>query len=97
MRRFDAGCLDLLTPTPIFTLKFCLPDEGSDLDELAERLGAGGCDGALLGLGQPGRIALEFTREAGSAQDAMVSALADVRRASPGAKLIEAAPEPGLP
>jgi hypothetical protein len=48
-----------------FTLKYRLPEQESDLDALAERLGSGGGD-ALLGLGQPGRLALEFTRDAGS-------------------------------
>ena len=48
----------------VFTLKFQLSDEDSDHDEIVERLGAAGCDDALVGVGQPGRIALEFTREA---------------------------------
>ena len=46
-----------------------------------------------LAVGQPGRIALEFTREAAGAQAALVSALGDVKRAVPSAKLIEAAPD----
>src|SRR5439155_384770 len=58
-----------------------------------ERLGAAGCDDALVGIGQPGRIALEFTREAHSAEAALVSALTDVKRAIPSARLIEAAPD----
>ena len=49
-----------------FTLKYRLPEQESDLDALAERLGSGGGGDALLGLGQPGRLALEFTRDAGS-------------------------------
>ncbi len=58
-----------------------------------ERLGEAGCDDALVGIGQPGRLALAFTREAPSAQAAMRSALADVKRAIPEARLIEAAPD----
>jgi predicted DNA-binding transcriptional regulator AlpA len=77
----------------VFTLKFQLSEEDCDHDDLLERLGAAGCDDALVGVGQPGRIALEFTREAGSAEAALVSALADVKRAIPSAKLIEAAPD----
>ena len=36
---------------------------------------------------------MEFSREAGSAKIALFSALEDVKRAVPGAKLIEAAPD----
>ncbi|MDN5850571.1 MAG: DNA-binding protein, partial [Nitrococcus sp.] len=43
--------------------------------------------------GQPGRLALEFTREAADAEAAVRSALADVRRAVPTARLVEAAPD----
>lgn len=48
---------------------------------------------ALVGIGQPGRLALEFTRDADSADAAVRSALADVRSAVPSAKLIEVAPD----
>jgi predicted DNA-binding transcriptional regulator AlpA len=76
-----------------FTLKYQLSDEDGDHDEIVERLGAAGCDDALVGVGQPGRIALEFTREADSAEAALLSALADVKRAVPSARLIEAGPD----
>ena len=76
-----------------FTLKYQLGDDAGDVDALLERLGAAGCTDALVGIGQPGRLALEFTREAASAEAAMHSALADVRRAAPSARLIEAAPD----
>jgi len=76
-----------------FTLKYQLADDDRDADELVERLGEGGCDDALPGIGQPGRLALEFTREAGNADTAVRSALADVRRAIPSATLIEVAPD----
>ena len=72
----------------IFTLKYQLADDDRDADGLVERLGAGGCDDALVGIGQPGRLALEFTREADNADAAVRSALADVRRAIPSATLI---------
>jgi hypothetical protein len=67
------------------------------VNDLVERLGEAGCDDALVGIGQPGRIALNFTREADSAQQAFISALEDVRRAIPDAELIEAKPGPGGP
>ncbi|WP_246766724.1 DNA-binding protein, partial [Bordetella pertussis] len=77
----------------LFTLKYQLADADSDLDALVERLGEAGCDDALVGMGLPGRLVLEFTREADSAEAAVRSALADVRRAMPTAALIEAAPD----
>ena len=78
----------------IFTLKYQLADHDSDLDALVERLGAAGCDDALVGVGQPGRLALEFSREADSAEEAVRTALADVKNAVPSARLIEASPDP---
>lgn len=76
-----------------FTLKYQLPDRSYDPDTLMERLGAAGCDDALVGVGQAGRVALEFTREAESAHAAFMSALADVKRAIAQAHLIEAVPD----
>lgn len=76
-----------------FTLKYQLADEDCDMDALVERLGEAGCGDALAGIGLPGRLALEFTREASDAGSAVRSALADVRRAIPSARLIEAAPD----
>jgi len=76
-----------------FTLKYQLSPPDDNLDEIAERLGAGGCDDALAGVGLPGRLALMFTREAPSARDAILSALADVRRIAADARLIEATPD----
>lgn len=76
-----------------FTLKYQLTDDDGDPDALVERLGEAGCDDALVGIGQPGRLALEFTREAANAEEAVRSALADVRRAVPSTRLIEVAPD----
>lgn len=76
-----------------FILKYQLADDDRDPDALVERLGEAGCDDALVGIGQPGRLALEFTREAADAATAVRSALADVRSAVPSAKLIEVAPD----
>lgn len=73
-----------------FDLRFRL--EGSALggDDMAGRLAAAGCEDCLVGIGQPGRLGLHFTREADSMEAAVESALADVRRALPGAVLDEA-------
>lgn len=77
----------------VFTLKYQLCAKDVRRDALAERLGAAGCDDALIGTGQPPRIVLEFARAAVDADAAMSSALADVRRALPEARLIEAGPD----
>jgi len=76
-----------------FTLKFSLPDTGVDPGSYIEALGAAGCDDALVGVGLNGRVALNFTREADSAFEAVSSAITDVKRAIPGAKLVEATPD----
>lgn len=75
-----------------FTLKFALPD-GIDAEALEAVLFDSGCDDALLGIGQKGRLALSFTREAESAGQAVDSAISDVRRAVPQARLVEATPD----
>lgn len=77
----------------IFTFKYRLPASETDMDVLVERLGEAGCDDAVVGIGLPGRLAIEFTREGVSAEAAMQAALDDVRRAVPGADLIEASPD----
>jgi len=77
----------------LFTLTYLLPAEDCDPDELIERLGAAGCDDALIGSGLVGRLALEFTREAESAEAALFSALSDIKRIIPGARLVEASPD----
>ncbi|MGF6531537.1 MULTISPECIES: helix-turn-helix transcriptional regulator [Paraburkholderia] len=76
-----------------FTLKYQLTAADSDHDEIVERLAEAGCDDATIGIGQPGRIALVFAREGTSALGALMSALADVKRAVPSARLVEAAPD----
>ncbi|WP_449637951.1 hypothetical protein [Pseudomonas sp.] len=61
------------------------------MDLLIERLAEESCDDVLVGVGQPGRLALEFVREAPSAGDAIEGAIEDVSRAVPNARLVEAA------
>lgn len=75
-----------------FTLKFAIPED-LDPEVLEARLFENGCDDALVGLGQPGRLALSFTREASSADSAMTSAIEDVQAAVPQARLVEANPD----
>src|SRR3990167_3343335 len=76
-----------------FTLKYRLSANDANHDALVERLYEAGCDDALVGLGVPGQLGLEFIREASSAEEAILSALADVRRAIPDAQLIEVGPD----
>jgi hypothetical protein len=76
-----------------FTLKFQLPDAQIDPDRYADELYGNGCDDAVIGVGRKGRIALQFLREAESANAAIVSAIAAVRKTIPEAKLIEASPD----
>lgn len=76
-----------------FTLKFSRPETGADPQSYVDQLGAAGCDDAVIGVGQTGRIAVEFAREAESAFDAVSSAIDDVKKAVPLAKLIEVTPD----
>jgi hypothetical protein len=76
------------------TLNYQLMSDDNDMGALVERLAEEGCDDALVGVGLPGRVALEFVPEAHSAHDAIERAIEDVRRALPNARLIEAALAP---
>ena len=76
-----------------FTLTFRLPQPDADPEQCLQALLEAGCDDATIGIGQRGRIALDFTRRAGSALAAIASALQAVRQAIPGAELVEASPD----
>ena len=76
-----------------FLLKFDLHDQDIDPERFVNALYEAGCDDAIIGIGQRGRIALNFTREAASALEAVSSAIADVRKAIPKARLVEATPD----
>jgi hypothetical protein len=76
-----------------FTLKFQLADAQIDPDQYVDKLYINGCDDALVGIGRKGQVSLQFIREANSASLAVMSALSDVHRAIPEAKLIEASPD----
>ena len=77
----------------LFTLKYRLSAEDRDHEQLVERLAECGCDDATIGIGQPGRIALAFRRDSNNAWSAIYSALKNVKRAVPSARLVEAAPD----
>lgn len=76
-----------------FELKFSLPEPSQNPGVFIERLGEVGCTDALVGIGQTGRIAFHFTREASSAFAAVLSAIKNIKQAIPEASLIEAAPD----
>lgn len=75
-----------------FTLKFIFSDASINPESFVDLLGEGGCDDALIGVGQAGQIALNFNREADNAFTAICSAIADVKYVIPEAVLIEATP-----
>ena len=74
-------------------MKFSLPKTSQNPEVFVERLGESGCTDALVGIGQTGRIAFHFTRQAHSAFDAVLSAIKNIKEAIPEAMLIEAAPD----
>lgn len=76
-----------------FTLKFRLSDISINPEKYVEDLIANGCDDALIGIGQKGRIALDFVRESESAYAAVLSALKDIKKVIPDAILVEATPD----
>jgi predicted DNA-binding transcriptional regulator AlpA len=76
-----------------FGMKFKIGASDGKPEEMVERLGKAGCDDAAVGIGQPGRVALDFAREARSIKEAMIGALRDVRKALPAAELIEVTPD----
>lgn len=76
-----------------FTLKFSLRDPEQSPEDYINALYQAGCDDALIGIGKRGRIALTFNRKANTADEAVQSAVLDVLKAIPDAKLIEATPD----
>lgn len=76
-----------------FTLRFSLPDNGTDPETFIKDLAEAGCDDALVGIGISGRISLDFNRQSASAEEAVLSGVKDVKQAIPGARLIEASPD----
>ena len=76
-----------------FELKFSLPETSQNPKFYVERLGETGCTDALVGIGQAGRLAFRFTRDANSAIEAVLSAVKNIKKAIPEATLIEAAPD----
>jgi predicted DNA-binding transcriptional regulator AlpA len=76
-----------------FTLNFTVPGRDGNPEQYLDALYEAGCDDAAVGVGQNGMIGLDFTREATSAEDAIRSAVENVRAAITGAALIQAGPD----
>ena len=76
-----------------FVVKFGLPDMTRNASDYLDALYEAGCDDAVVGTGKPGSIALDFSREAASADEAMHSAIQAVGQAIPGASLVEVEPD----
>jgi predicted DNA-binding transcriptional regulator AlpA len=76
-----------------FELRFSLPATSQNPEDFISRLAEAGCTDALVGIGQAGRLALQFTRDANSAFEAIMSAINNIKSAIPEASLIEAAPD----
>ncbi|GEO81189.1 DNA-binding protein [Pararhodospirillum oryzae] len=76
-----------------FTLRFSLSNADEDPSVHLDALFEAGCDDAAVGVGKRGAVALAFAREAGSAEEAVRSALRQVREALPHACFIEVSPD----
>ena len=82
-----------MTKTYDFTLTFSMSKYGSNPENCLDALYEAGCDDAIVGIGIPGSIALNFSRTAISAETAIRKAIYDVRNAIPDAELIELKPD----
>ncbi len=76
-----------------FTLKYRFERPDTNPEQFVDALAEAGCDDATVGIGQAGRIALNFCRESASAVEAVTSAIQDVQKAIPNARLVEVTPD----
>ena len=76
-----------------FTLTFSMSKYGSNPENCLNALYETGCDDAIVGTGRPGSIALNFSRSAKSAENAIRKAIFDVQNAIPDAELAELKPD----
>ena len=64
------------------------PGPADDPEQYLDALDEAGCDDALIGIGDQGRLALDFTRQSTSAFEAISSAMLDVKKAIPMCTLV---------
>ena len=76
-----------------FVLMFRLNQSDPNPEHYLDLLYEAGCDDALLGIGKPGYLALDFSRESNSAFDAIESAIANVKSVLAEAELIHISPD----
>lgn len=76
-----------------FTLTFALSDPSANGEDYVELLGAAGCDDALIGIGEKGRLGMDFIRESENGLNAILSAVEDVKAVIPDIQLMEASPD----
>ena len=76
-----------------FTLIYKLNNNEEDPSKYLDALFEVGCDDAIVSLGKKGMISLDFIRDGLEANSAILSALRDVKKAIPDAKLLEASPD----
>jgi predicted DNA-binding transcriptional regulator AlpA len=74
-------------------LNFTLSREADDPADFLDALFEAGCDDAVVGVGRPGMVGLDFARDAESAEAALRSAIDDVVRAIPRTVLVQAGPD----
>lgn len=67
-----------------FTLRFNLPPAQPDPRQWLDALFEAGCDDATIGVGRPSVVAMDFVRDAPTREEALSTAIADVKRAIPG-------------
>lgn len=76
-----------------FVLRFQPPESETQAEQYLDALYEAGCDDTTVGFGLPGYIGLDFCREAGSAEQAVLSTIKDVKTAILDAKLTEVTPD----
>jgi predicted DNA-binding transcriptional regulator AlpA len=76
-----------------FVLNFTLPGARDNPERYRDVLHSSGCGDAAVEIGQYGMIGLDVTCAADSAEDAVRSAVENVRTAIPGATLVQAGPD----
>lgn len=72
----------------LFVLELDLPVGVENHEEILAQLESVGCTDALPLVGQPGKLGLEFMRQSSSMQAAVLSAIDDVQRGLPQARLV---------
>jgi hypothetical protein len=76
-----------------FELSFKLPEVNADGEHYLDALYEAGCDDASIGIGRKGYIGCDFSREATTIEEAVESAIRNVREAIPGAQLVNVGPD----